>query len=66
MLSIKFSQGLYKAQTAVGTEFAPTLEKLLERLDPGAPPEKIAHAAEILEGIIGQDAGQIRHGVVSS
>lgn len=65
MLTIKYSQGLFKAQTPTNTEFAPTLEKLLERLDPGAPPEKIAAAAEILQGIIGEDAGQIRHGVIS-
>jgi hypothetical protein len=65
MLSIKFSQGLFTAQTPQGTFRAVSLEKLLEQADPGAPAEKIAHAAEILEGIVGEDAGQIRHGVVS-
>lgn len=66
MFSIRLSHGLYKAQTVGTTEFAPTIEKLLAKLDPGAPPEKIAAAAEILEGIIGTDHDQIHHGIVSA
>jgi hypothetical protein len=66
MLVIKHSQGLFRAQTATGQiQTAQSLERLIERLEPGAPPEKIAATAELLERHIGDDAGQIRQGVVS-
>jgi hypothetical protein len=52
-LEIDVERGMYHAYTADGkSATATSCEALLARLDPGAPPEKIAAAAEIFEGII--------------
>lgn len=59
------SNGLYYAGAAGNNVTATTLERLLAQLDPGAPPEKLAAAAEILESLIGKTHEQIHHGVIS-
>lgn len=59
------SNGIYYAGTAGNNVTGTTLEKLLERLDPGAPPEKVAAAAEILEPLIGKGHEQIHQGIAS-
>lgn len=65
MLVIKHNQGLYKAQTTARTEFAPNLEKLVEKLDPGIPAGRAQIIAEFLEAVITKGHEQIHHGVIS-
>lgn len=59
------SNGLYYAGAPGNNVAAQTLESLLEKLDPGAPPDKLAAAAEILEPLIGKGHEQIHQGVAS-
>lgn len=59
------SNGLYYAGAPGNSVAAQSLESLLEKLAPGAPPEKLYAAAEILEPLIGKGHEQIRHGVAS-
>jgi hypothetical protein len=69
VISFHKKNGLYYASSGQGgmQEVAPTLEKLLGILDPGAPPLNIAYAAEIIEQLIGPEkAGQIGTGVMSA
>lgn len=59
------ANGLYYAQPSEGGDYvvATSLERLLEKLDPGAPPEKVRAAAEILEPFIGKGKEQFTQGV---
>lgn len=65
MLVIKHNQGLYKAQTVNKTAFAPSLETLVEKLDPGIPAGRAQIIAEFLEAVISKGHEQIHHGVIS-
>ena len=66
-LVIEQEFGIFYGKTSAGkVDQATSIEKLLVKLDPGAPEEKIAAAAEILEGLLPSETqGQIQEGVVS-
>lgn len=59
------ANGLYYAGAPGNSATAQTLESLLEKLSPGAPPEKLFAAAEILEPLVSKGHEQISHGVSS-
>lgn len=51
--TIEHLRGMWKAELDGRCEFGYSLEDLLQKLDPHAPVEYIAHTAEILSGILG-------------
>lgn len=53
MLSIEAIRGVWKSELDGRAEFADTLEELLQKLAPDAPPEYVWNAAEVLGGILG-------------
>lgn len=64
-LTIKKGHGFYEVSTAKGKTIAATLERALEDSNPGAPADKLQHAADILEPLIGEGHKDISHGVSS-
>lgn len=53
MLSIEAIRGVWKSELDGRAEFADTLEELLQKLAPDAPPAYVWNAAEVLGGILG-------------
>ena len=53
MLTIEAIRGVWKSELDGRAEFADTLEELLQKLAPDAPPEYVWSAAEVLGGILG-------------
>lgn len=53
MLTIEAIRGVWKSELDGRAEFADTLEELLQKLAPDAPPEYVWNAAEVLGGILG-------------
>ena len=66
MLTIKHENGYFVVKAGERREIGPTLERALEKLEPGAPAEKLAAAAEILEPHVGAPKTDIHHGIVSA
>jgi len=65
-LLITSADGLYYADSSGrGSEAAANLEQLLLKLDPGAPPEKVASWAEMTEALLGPSvSSEVIEGVV--
>lgn len=52
-LTIEQLAGTWKIEVGGRSEFADTLEQLVEKADPGAPLEYVMHTTSILSGILG-------------
>ena len=65
-ITIKAAQGLYEIETPSGRHTSATLEGALAKASPAAPPERMHHCSEVLEGMLGPlDHIQVHTGQVS-
>jgi hypothetical protein len=64
---IKAAEGLFYVETPQSSATGRTIEAALEKVDPGAPPDKLHACAEILTGLLGPLGHiEVREGLVDT